>query len=266
MDQRLVDQLSVEAETAKVAFGSDEYFSARFAKNDQRYTAWTVFALKSLVENIPLTVSDPGVARLKLAWWSNQGQDKFAHPLFRIAQALPVDCEQLNISLQELSNSLDRLCLRQPFESALEKDSWIESAYQGIYKLLAGDCATDSAIALCGPVENARSLLRFKEELDLEIIRVPADVLHRAKLDISALFADPNHELARNLIQAELSLAEKKLGEVILRFHDSPSPALTYALLTRKQLEETLRDGANLLRRKIELTPLRKLWIAWRNK
>ena len=265
MDQTLLDQISAETKVANVSFGSDEYFAARFAGGSRRHAAWVIFAVKHLIENIPLNVNDPGVARLKLAWWRNQ-TNELTHPLLKIAKTLPIDMQALIAAVESLAGALDSEYLRELTDSHQTRDRWFTDAYNQFYYLLIEDSLRSVADDLCGAVEGARSLLRIKHEVDLQIMRIPLDSLAINNINASAVLTGTKPELLDAVLQRELALATRKLRESINNFPRRPCPAVTYALLTQKNLEETIKDGGALFSRKIELTPLRKLWISWRSK
>lgn len=266
MDPSLLEQLNLEASSAKAGFGSDEYFAARFVKGKHRHAVWAILALKSVIENIPLTVSDPGVARLKLAWWRNQIEETDTHPLYGIAKSLWVEHELLESSLAKLITTLDRHYVHQMFESELERQQWFVDAYQSLYAMLGSETNREAHQNLCGPVESARSLLRLRDEMARQFVRVSKETFKRENIAFSTIAPDPNSDSLRNLVSAELASAHRNLDEAIVRCSSAPSAVKTYALLTKRQLEETIADGAELLSRKVELTPLGKLWIAWRNR
>ena len=123
MDKTIITRLNDEAAGAGVGLGSDEYYASRFASPQIRYPAWCVLALKTTIEEIPLKVSDPGVARLKLAWWQDE-TSRTNHPLLKIGEQLGIDPNLLHTAVDNLSASLDSEFIGAQWKNDAAKHQW----------------------------------------------------------------------------------------------------------------------------------------------
>lgn len=77
--------------------GSNLYYATRFMAEDLKTWQLPVYALYQTLTDIPDKVSDPGVARVKLHWWteqlSNLTQANLQHPLLAELQQLQAPTE-----------------------------------------------------------------------------------------------------------------------------------------------------------------------------
>ena len=257
MDQNVVAQLSHEANGAGTGPGSDEYYAARFSAPNLARRAWCGLTLKTIIEEIPLKVNDPGVARLKLAWWQDPSS-RANHPLFKIAERLAVDSDTLHRAVSSLSTSLDSEYSEHGFADHAARQQWFYHAYTDIYRVIGTD------LSLAAHVEQARSVLRLRDQLLNNICRLPDDLLSQHKLTSDSLLQDPHKPACQQLLLDELKDSTAQLRTALHQRTERRSPIRTYAALTEQRLAETIRDGGRLLDRKLELTPIRKVWIALR--
>lgn len=271
MDHALANKLHTELELAGLAAGTDEYYACRFLPLEQRYFSWCAFALKLTIESIPMEVSDPGVGRIKIAWWRNQLQlaAKTDHPLLKLTASLSGDFAILADALDALCMSLENENLRGQFESREQRSIWFGQSYGKIYCLLsaaaeAADKSNFAIIRVAESVEAARSLLRFRIELKSGIIRLASESLARHKLSLDEMSLDSNSTAMRELLSDELAVAAQHLKASIDDLPSDCGPLRAFARLTLARLMETISDGGDLISTRVEITPLRKLWTAWR--
>ena len=257
MDKTIITRLNDEAAGAGVGLGSDEYYASRFASPQIRYPAWCVLALKTTIEEIPLKVSDPGVARLKLAWWQDENS-RINHPLLKIGEQLGLESDLLHSAVASLSALLDREYAGTQWEDDATKHEWFNAAYTNLYQLMG----VDTALAI--RLEESRSLLRLRDQLLVNICRFPNHKLTRYGIDLEGLLGSAQQNARQQLILEELTGAAANLKEALTERAERRGPLATYATLTLQRLNETIADGGQLLARKVDLTALRKIGIAWR--
>ena len=257
MDQSIVNALAHEADGAHVGPGSDEYYASRFIPGQERYRAWCVLALKTVIEEIILRVSDPGVARLKLAWWQD-ADSRVNHPLFNLSVQLGVEAELLHTATGQLSTAIDQGFSNTGFPDENAQDEWYRDGYQNFYQILGGD--SDLGLRL----EQCRSLLQLRELITANVIRLSTTRLGHYDLSAIDFVESLPGERRQQFIHDELRATAKNLESAIHRRNARRGPVYAYAALTYKRIQETIADGGLLLERKVELTPIRKLWIAWR--
>jgi phytoene synthase len=72
----------------------------------------------------------------------------------------------------------------------------------------------------------------------------------------------------RRLMEFQIERAEQyyalAMGELPARDRKTQRPGLVMAAIYRTLLDEIKRENCQVLTQRISLTPVRKLWIAWR--
>jgi phytoene synthase len=99
-------------------------------------------------------------------------------------------------------------------------------------------------------------------------IYLPQDELARFGVTTASLLALAPSGDFRGLLAFQVERAnawyERALGELPAEDRRTQRPGLAMAAIYRTLLQEIARDGYRVLDRRLALTPLRKLWIAWR--
>ncbi len=258
--------------------GSSAYYSVRLAPSGLRDDLAAVLAWHHEVRAVLYSVSDPGVAAAKLQWWAEElgrtSTGEARHPL-SLALALVMTRHQLPppafLRLTEQTQS-DLAGQAPTDQSALE--AGCEADLGTLFELLAR-C---HGITDAEPLTAARRLGGFCAQVYL--IRdsgmhlrrgrpfLPADRLAEQGLSHQAL-AGPEHSG-----QLPGLLAESAAAALTYRNQGAASPAglpssLPSSLRVRGRilaalLAELKAEGFDVARRRVGLTPLRKLWLGWR--
>jgi phytoene synthase len=258
--------------------GSSFYYSFLFLPPERRRAITALYAFCREVDDIADEVTDPGVARTKLAWWRTEVANLFAgHPQHPVTQALApfvgpqgVDSARLNEIIDGME--MDLVYHRYPDFDALK-----------LYSHRVAGVVGQLSASLFGYTNP--STLEYAEALGtaFQLTNIIRDVGEDARRDRVYL---PLDELARFGLTAE-DIRERRGGENFRRlmefqgeraesFYDlafsklspedrrSQRAGLIMAAIYRSLLGEIRRDGFNVLDRRVGLTPLRKLWIAWK--
>ena len=120
------------------------------------------------------------------------------------------------------------------------------------------------AVTLC------RVLRDTGRDLSLGRLRLPADALQRHQLTPASLQARPLPPKAGQLMHELLETAQARLDTASRQAPPAKSMAArfirTQIALHTTLLKELLRHPESVFTEHTTLTPLRKLWIAWRQK
>lgn len=253
--------------------GSSAYYSVRLAPAGLRDDLAAVLAWRHQVRAILDEVSDPGVARTKLQWWREElGRTSAGEPRHPLSHALAPVMARHRLPPEGFLDMADQvqaeLAGRQPpdrpaLEAACEAD------LGALFELLSRchgvtDPRTLTAArglgAFCAQVylirDSGRHLRRGRAFL-------PADRL--AELGLSPrVLALPEH-----IGQLPGLLAEAAAAALAYRERKALAPGLPVSLRIRGRilaalLAELEAEGFDLAQRRVGLTPLRKLWLAWR--
>lgn len=258
--------------------GSSFYYSFLFLPPERRRAITALYAFCREVDDVVDEVSDPSVARIKLAWWRTQIQALFEgkpdHPVTRALEPHLVSC---HIGQSQLLAIIDGM------EMDLTQNRYLD--YAGLTKYcwhVAGVVGELSA-SIFGHTDDAT--LEYARQLGLalqltNIIRDVGDDARRGRIYL------PVNDLQQFQVKASDILNAKHTENftALMRFQAERAdgvyrhamsllpeadrraqrPGLIMAAIYHAVLVEIQRDGFPVLQQRISLTPLRKLWIAWK--
>ncbi|HMY07716.1 MAG TPA: squalene/phytoene synthase family protein, partial [Accumulibacter sp.] len=99
-------------------------------------------------------------------------------------------------------------------------------------------------------------------------IYLPIDELQRFEVPAAEILDARYSDNFRRLIEFQIERAERFYEQALASLpagdRQAQRPGLVMAAIYRTLLDEIRRDGCQVLSQRTSLTPLRKLWIAWR--
>jgi 15-cis-phytoene synthase len=260
------------------ASGSSFYYSFLFLPPDRRRAITALYAFCREVDDAVDEAAEMQVAAAKLAWWRTEvGNLARSAPQHPVTKALQPHRERFSIGAGHLHEIIDGM------EMDLTQTRYLDWAglerychlVAGVVGVLAASIfgyrdartlqyARDLGIAfqltniIRDVGEDARKNRIYLPMEDLRRFEVPAaDILNRRQTpQFRALMAFE--------AQRARELYAKALDALPPEDRRAQRPALIMAAIYRTLLEEIERDGFQVLEQRTSLTPLRKLWIAWR--
>ena len=267
----------------KAGRGSSSFHYAFLFLPPQRREALTAFhAFCQEIEEIADDVHDPGVAATKLAWWRKEVATAYAgKPTHPVMKALIPHAQAFGVREDHLQSVIDGC------QTDLDQTRFLDYAGLARYCHQVAGMAAEVASDIMGRTQ--AQTLEFAHGLGLamrltSIIRdVGDDARHgRIYLPVSELQqfdVKANEILLRKapwgyserftaLMQFQARRAHRLYDEALARLPEadrvSQKPALMVANIYRRLLREIEAGGFQVLHQRIALTPLRKLWIAYR--
>jgi phytoene synthase len=258
--------------------GSSFYYSFLFLPPERRRAITALYAFCREVDDTVDETSDQSVARIKLAWWRNEVAQMFTGtPTHPVMLALQPHLAVYDLKQEHLLAIIDGM------EMDLDQSRYLD--YPNLKKYcwhVAGVVGILSA-SIFG-VTNPQTL-RYAEALGLafqltNIIRdvgedarkgriyLPISELQQFNVTAADLLNARHSEKFVALMKFQADRAQKLYDEAfaLLPQEDrrAQRPGLMMAAIYRTLLDEIERDGFHVLNQKISLTPLRKLWLAWK--
>jgi phytoene synthase len=258
--------------------GSSFYYSFLFLPPERRRAITALYAFCREVDDTVDETSDQSVARIKLAWWRNEVTQMFTGtPTHPVMLALQPHLAVYDLKQEHLLAIIDGM------EMDLDQSRYLD--YPNLKKYcwhVAGVVGILSA-SIFG-VTNPQTL-RYAEALGLafqltNIIRdvgedarkgriyLPISELQQFNVTAADLLNARHSEKFEALMKFQADRAQKLYDEAfaLLPREDrrAQRPGLMMAAIYRTLLDEIERDGFHVLNQKISLTPLRKLWLAWK--
>jgi phytoene synthase len=258
--------------------GSSFYYSFMFLPPERRRAIVALYAFCREVDDVVDEVSDPGVARVKLAWWREQiGAAYAGTPTHPVARALQRVAAEFDVPESQLQTVIDGMAMdldatRYVDFAALERYCHYVAGVVGVMSArIFGhtdartlDYARDLGIAfqLTNIVrdvgEDARRGRIYLPQEDLARFGVAASAVLRAQV------SDAFTSLMAFEVERARAWYERALAKLPTADRRAQRPGLIMAAIYRTTLDEIARDGYRVLDRRLSLTPLRKLWIAWK--
>jgi phytoene synthase len=261
-----------------VQSGSSFYYSFLFLPQERRRAITALYAFCREVDDTVDETHDQSVARIKLAWWRTEVSNMYkGSPTHPVTQALQPHLAAYNLQEQHLQAIIDGM------EMDLDQSRYLD--YAGLRKYcwhVAGVVGILSA-SIFGVTRP--ETLQYAEKLGLafqltNIIRDVGDDARKGRIYL------PVNELQQFGVTAAdiLNFRHSDKFEALMKFQADRAqavydealallpkedrraqrPGLMMAAIYRTVLDEIEHDNFKVLNQRISLTPLRKLWLAWK--
>ena len=261
------------------ASGSSFYYSFLFLPSERRRAITAVYAFCREVDDVVDETRDAGVAQAKLAWWRDELAALFrGTPSHPVTQALqPFIDARFGITRERLDAVIDGM------ELDLRQNRYLDyAALQRYAHLVAGVVGEMSAsifgfvnpqtIQYADRLGRALQLINIIRDVGDDARRgriyLPMDELQRHGVKAADLLAARYVEGFVPLMrfQAERARAQYRKALSLLPPEDrrSQRAGLIMGAIYVSLLDEIERENFQVLQQRIALTPLRKLWIAWK--
>jgi phytoene synthase len=258
--------------------GSSFYYSFLFLPPERRRAITALYAFCREVDDVVDECSDPQVARAKLAWWREEVAAVFeGNPRHPVGQALAPVVRQFGLSRSHFEDIIDGMQMdldynRYPDFATLQ--SYCHRV-AGVVGLMAAaifgyrDEATLTYAENLGTAFQLTNIIRdVGEDARRNRVYLPLDELARFGLTANDVAQLRETDGFRRLIEFQIERAEefyrRAMASLPAGDRRAQRPGLVMAAIYRTLLQEIRSDGNRVLNQRTSLTPLRKLWIAWR--
>jgi phytoene synthase len=258
--------------------GSSFYYAFLFLPAERRAAITAFYAFCREVDDVVDEVIDPGVARAKLAWWRNELAQSFdGRPTHPVTQALSPHVARFGIEQAWLQGIIDGM------EMDLEQTRWLD--YAGL-KRYCHHVAGLVGMVSCGIFgRSSDKTLEYADKLGLafqltNIIRdvgddarkgriyLPVNELQQFGVKAADILNARHSDAFVQLMRFQAERARRMYDEAIAALPAADAkaqrPGLMMAAIYRTLLREIERDNFQVLTQRTSLTPIRKLWLAWR--
>ena len=260
------------------ASGSSFYYAFLFLPKPRRAAITAFYSFCREIDDVVDEVTDPGVARTKLAWWQSEVAQAYAgqphHPVMR---ALMPSAAAFGIEQRQLQDVIAGC------QVDLEQNRFLDfPALQRYCHLVAGVVGEVSA-AIFGQSQPQTTEYAHTLGLAFQLTNIIRDVGEDARrgriyLPVSELqqFDVTVHEITKRVYSNRFVALMKFQAARAHRLYDealallpaadrrSQKPGLMMASIYRTLLREIESDDFRVLHQRVGLTPLRKFWLAWK--
>ena len=260
------------------ASGSSFYYSFLFLEPPRRRAITALYAFCREVDDIADEVADPGVARTKLAWWRTEIANLFAgHPRHPVTQALAPFTAAYQLDAGRMNEIIDGMEMDLVYHRYPDFDALKLYCHRvaGVVGQLSASIfgyrqpqTLEYAEALGTAFQLTNIIRDVGEDARRDRIYLPQDEMARFGVTSEQVLERRASEGFARLMEFQAERArsyyEAAYAKLAAEDRRSQRAGLIMAAIYRTLLEEIRRDRFPVLSQRIALTPLRKLWIAWR--
>ena len=260
------------------ASGSSFYYAFLFLPPPKRAAITAFYAFCREVDDVVDDMVDPGVAASKLQWWRTEVAQAFAgspsHPAMHALMPLtePFQIEQRHLQAVIEGCQMDLSQTRYLDFPGLQRYCHLVAGEVGeVAARIFGQTqpqttayahALGQALQLTNIIrdvgEDARRGRIYLPMSELKQYEVPAQEI------LNGTYSERFTALMRFQAQRAHGLYDQALALLPAADLRAQKPGLMMASIYRTLLTEIERDNFAVLHQRISLTPLRKLWLAWK--
>ncbi|MEJ6022770.1 presqualene diphosphate synthase HpnD [Ramlibacter sp. PS4R-6] len=260
------------------ASGSSFYYAFLFLPRPRRAAITAFYAFCREVDDVVDEVSDPGVARTKLAWWRSEVAKSFrGQPEHPVMRALMPCAPDYGIEERQLQAVIEGC------EMDLQQTRYLDFPGLERYCHLVAGIVGEVAARIFGQSQPQTTEYAHKLGLAFQLTNIIRDVGEdamrgRIYLPVNELqqFDVKSQEILERRYSDRFTALMKFQADRARRYYDealallppedrrAQKPGLMMASIYRTLLDEIERDGFQVLHQRVSLTPVRKFWLAWK--
>ncbi|MDH5730589.1 MAG: presqualene diphosphate synthase HpnD [Gammaproteobacteria bacterium] len=258
--------------------GSSFYYSFRFLPDTRRKAITALYAFCREVDDVVDETSDPAIALQMLNWWRNEIDNLFnEHPTHPVSKALVAHINPLRLQKKYFLEIIDGM------QMDLDYNRYRDMQQLELYCYRVASAVGLLSVEIFGyqnsqTLEYARDLgMAFqltniirdvREDAQRERIYLPQSLLDECSIDEQALRQNQTPDELISLLRHFTKIARQYYQSALSKLPDADRyqqrPGIIMAEIYLATLDEIENDGFKVLDHRVKLTPLRKLWIAWR--
>lgn len=263
--------------------GSSFYYSFLFLPKEKRKAITALYAFCREIDDITDDIKDPAIVNIKLEWWRNDVRKIFndtpEHLVNRELQNTIKNFKLDEALLLDIITGMQMDVEHTHYDTFKKLEEYCYHV-AGVVGLLSieifgySNPKTQEYAKLLGNALQLTNIIRdIYEDATRERIYIPAEELDKFNISASQIYTnnfktDEQQNNLRGLIAFQCKRAKSYYQKAREALPDedrySQSTGLIMAAIYEATLDEIIRDNYQVLKHRIKLTPLRKLWIAWK--
>lgn len=261
-----------------VQSGSSFYYSFLFLPPERRRAITALYAFCREVDDTVDECTDISVARNKLTWWRKEIKAMLdGNPSHPVTQALQphmapysLDGKHLLAIIDGMEMDLDQT--RYLDFKGLQRYCWHVASVVGILSASIFGVTRPETLQYAEKLGLAFQLTNIIRDVGEDArkgrIYLPVNELQQFNVTAADILNARHSENFEKLMRFQAERAEGIYREAFAHLpkedHRAQRPGLMMAAIYRALLDEIRDDGFHVLNHKISLTPIRKLWLAWK--
>jgi phytoene synthase len=260
------------------ASGSSFYYSFLFLPPERRRAITALYAFCREVDDTVDECTDESLARIKLAWWRTEVAAMYAgKPNHPVTQALnphvvPYGLQQEHMQAVIDGMEMDLNQTRYLDYPGLSRYCWHVAGVVGVLSASIFGATRPETLRYAEKLGHAFQLTNIIRDVGEDArkgrIYLPINELQQFGVTAADLLNARHTDNFTKLMAFQTARAQQAYDEAfaLLPKEDrrAQRPGLIMAAIYRTLLDEIERDGYHVLTQRISLTPIRKLWLAWK--
>ena len=261
-----------------VSSGSSFYYSFLFLPPERRRAITALYAFCREVDDVVDECTDAQVARSKLAWWRLEVGKLFeGKPSHPVSNALRPFLEKFQIKaghLNEIIAGMEMDLTQTRYLDFTDLERYCYHVAGSVGLLAAGIFGYSNPRTLdyaknLGTAFQLTNIIRdVGEDARKNRIYLPMDELQKFGVKAADILNRTPGESFQNLMRFQAQRAAayyaKAFDSLPAEDRRAQRAGLIMAAIYRATLAEIEREGFKVLTQRTSLTPLRKLWLAWK--
>jgi phytoene synthase len=261
-----------------VQSGSSFYYSFLFLPPERRRAITALYAFCREVDDTVDECTDESIARIKLAWWRTEVSAMYAGtPTHPVMQALQPHLRVYDLQEKHMQAIIDGMEMdldqtRYLDYTAMQRYCWHVASVVGILSASIFGVSNPKTLEYAEKLGLAFQLTNIIRDVGEDArkgrIYLPVNELQQFGVTAADLLNARHSDKFEALMAFQVARAQKVYDEAfaLLPKEDrrAQRPGLMMAAIYRTVLDEIERDKFHVLNQRISLTPLRKLWLAWK--
>jgi phytoene synthase len=258
--------------------GSSFYYSFLFLPPERRRAITALYAFCREVDDTVDECTDESIARIKLAWWRTEISKMYAgghtHPVTQALQPhlQPYDLKEQHFQAIINGMEMDLNQTRYLDYAALNTYCWHVASVVGILSASIFGVTKPQTLQFAEKLGLAFQLTNIIRDVGEDArkgrIYLPINEMQQFNVTAAELLNAKHSDKFEKLMAFQIARAQNVYDEAfaLLPKEDrrAQRPGLMMAAIYRTLLAEVEADGYHVLQHRISLTPLRKLWLAWK--
>jgi phytoene synthase len=258
--------------------GSSFYYSFLFLPPERRQAITALYAFCREIDDVVDECHDPSIAAAKLEWWRHEiGKVHSGAPEHPVTQALQISIARFDMPREMLDEIIDGM------KMDLEQTRYLDFKALSLYCYRVASVVGLLAAEIFGYSD--RHTLKYAHDLGMafqltNIIRdvgedarrgrvyLPIDELQRFNVPVADIMNNRYSDNFRALMEFQIERAQQYYEQAFAQLpaadRKSQRAGLVMAAIYRTLLVEIRRGGCQVLHQRTSLTPIRKLWLAWK--
>ena len=260
------------------ASGSSFYYAFLFLPAPKRAAITAFYAFCREVDDVVDDMVDASIAQTKLAWWQSEVAKSFAgqpsHPVMQALMPLAADfkIEQRHLQAVIEGCQMDLTQTRYLDYPGLQRYCHLVAGIVGEVAAGIFGQTQPQTTAYAHKLGQALQLTNIIRDVGEDALRgriyLPVNELQQFEVKVHEIlkrtYSDNFTALMRFQAQRAQGLYDEALALLPGEDLRAQKPGLMMASIYRALLREIEADNFQVLHQRIRLTPLRKMWLAWK--